>query len=342
CQSAAPPVLSEDAFYHVFDTVPVYVPCSAVNAYQTADYWNTFSHFVGMPDTTYIFDTVCYGEIYRENGFVIDQGSGIYYRTQITANNCDSIICITLSVYDSVRFTAYAATVCEGNTYSDNNFTNLTQGGVYYDTLQNINGCDSIICLNLSVYDSVPFTVCSSTVCYGNAYSDNNFTNLTQEGVYYDTLQNINGCDSIIELTLIVNPIYFVPDTAAINPGEVYNFNGKILTLAGIYYDTLQTIYGCDSIIELDLTYETSTIETEKTEKIRVYPNPTTGQLTIENKQLTINAIEIVDVMGKNVYLSARPIIHSPAIDVSYLPVGIYYLRITTETGIITQKIIKY
>lgn len=33
-----------------------------------------------------------------------------------------------------------------------------------------------------------------------------------------------------------------------------YNFNGNILTNSGIYIDTLLSYYGCDSIVELDLT----------------------------------------------------------------------------------------
>ena len=38
-------------------------------------------------------------------------------------------------------------------------------------------------------------------------YSDNNFTNLTQAGKYYKTLVNSTGCDSVVCLTLIENPV---------------------------------------------------------------------------------------------------------------------------------------
>ena len=49
--------------------------------------------------------------------------------------------------------TFYSASICAGNIYNDANFSNLTDAGIYYDTLQSINGCDSIIALTLSVND---------------------------------------------------------------------------------------------------------------------------------------------------------------------------------------------
>ena len=98
--------------------------------------------------------------------------------------------------------TNYSASMCQGGTYSDSNFPNLTAAGTYFDTLQNVNGCDSIICLTLGYYPTIPITNYSASMCQGCTYSDNNFSNLTQAGVYFDTLQNVNGCDSIVCLTL--------------------------------------------------------------------------------------------------------------------------------------------
>ncbi|MCO5279621.1 MAG: hypothetical protein M9931_01040 [Chitinophagales bacterium] len=40
--------------------------------------------------------------------------------------------------------------ICTGQSYSFNGQT-LTQQGIYFDTLTNANGCDSLITLNLSV-----------------------------------------------------------------------------------------------------------------------------------------------------------------------------------------------
>ena len=117
--------------------------------------------------------------------------------------------------------------------------------------------CDAII---VKFSDSIPpipipVTHIFDTICSGTTYNSANFTNLTQAGQYYDTLQNVGGKDSIIVcLNLTVNPTYTVPVSVSICQGQTHNFGGKTLTTSGVYYDTLTTIKGCDSIIVLTLT----------------------------------------------------------------------------------------
>ena len=83
-------------------------------------------------------------------------------------------------------------------------------------------------------------------------------------------------------------------------------------------------------------------ISTEKFEdNIVVYPNPTTGELNIRYEALgTGCGIEIYDVMGRMVYTSTRPLVHSSTItiDISHLQSGMYYLK----TGNRIEKIIKF
>jgi hypothetical protein len=78
----------------------------------------------------------------------------------------------------------------------------------------------------------------------------------------------------------------------------------------------------------------------------RIYPNPTTGELRIENGELRIENgelkmenVEIFDVYGRSILHSPFSILHS--IDISGLQAGIYFVRITTEKGIITKKVVK-
>ena len=74
--------------------------------------------------------------------------------------------------------------------------------------------------------------------------------------------------------------------------------------------------------------------------ELRVFPNPTTGQLTIYNEQLTIENIEIYDVHGV-----AHPLLFLPSfgggrgrsdlgrLDVSHLANGVYFLRVGDRTA---------
>ncbi|MDR2008900.1 MAG: hypothetical protein LBQ22_00260, partial [Bacteroidales bacterium] len=77
---------------------------------------------------------------------------------------------------------------------------------------------------------------------------------LSEENIYRHTLQNIYGCDSVIVLTLTVNPVYETPESAAICEGDTYDFFGTELTEANTYRHTLQSVEGCDSVIVFTLT----------------------------------------------------------------------------------------
>jgi len=83
-------------------------------------------------------------------------------------------------------------------------------------------------------------------------------------------------------------------------------------------------------------------VETWRAASLQVYPNPTTGQLTINNGQLTINNVEIFDMMGKK-QLSIINCPLSIEIDISNLPAGVYFVKTTHQNNTVgTAKIIKH
>ena len=83
--------------------------------------------------------------------------------------------------------------------------------------------------------------------------------------------------------------------------------------------------------------------------QITVYPNPTTGQLTMDNGQLTIKSVELYDVMGRKLFeekenltvLQFGKLTASRSYDLTVFPSGVYYLKIVTENGVVMKKIIK-
>jgi hypothetical protein len=91
-----------------------------------------------------------------------------------------------------------------------------------------------------------------ATICQGESFNFNGMT-LTTSGIYSDTLQSVDGCDSIVNLFLTVNPVYHTIVTEEICEGGSFNFLGQTLTGSGVYTDTLQTVDGCDSIFTLTL-----------------------------------------------------------------------------------------
>ena len=75
-------------------------------------------------------------------------------------------------------------------------------------------GCDSIVTYKLNVLEKM-FTMLNDTIQEGEVYNQNGFTNLTEEGIYKDTLQAVGGCDSIVVLTLVVEPFVAINETYA-------------------------------------------------------------------------------------------------------------------------------
>jgi len=181
--------------------------------------------------------------------------NGTYYDTLTTAAGCDSTFTLTFTVNPS-NFTSTADTVCASSLpYQWRNQT-FTASGTYYDTVQNSYGCDDVYELQLTV-NAVDAVTIYDTVCAGSYYMLNGFDTLTAEaGILYDqlTLTNAAGCDSTVTLVLQVMPNYLFETNAETCENAPYEWHGGTYAIAGTYYDSLTTQYGCDSVYVLNLT----------------------------------------------------------------------------------------
>ncbi len=70
-----------------------------------------------------------------------------------------------------------------------------------------------------------------------------------------------------------------------------------------------------------------------------VYPNPTTGQLTIETDGLPLLGLEVLDLAGR---LQLQGASQQYRLDLSGLPTGTYLVRIATERGVTTRRVVKW
>ncbi|MDR0829957.1 MAG: immunoglobulin domain-containing protein [Prevotellaceae bacterium] len=142
--------------------------------------------------------------------------------------------------------------ICENYLpYAQNGF-NVSTAGVYFLDLVNVSGCDSIVKLDLTINPIYRDTV-SPIICEGNFYTFNS-VDYYNTILHSDTLPTINGCDSILTLNLMVNPVIRDTVSEAICFGSSFHFGGNDYSVAGFYSDTLQTSQNCDSISVLILT----------------------------------------------------------------------------------------
>ena len=147
--------------------------------------------------------TVCFGETYDWNGKTYTE-TGKYTYTTVAANGADSIVTLDLTVLPEVPVTKETAAVCYGETYTWQG-QEYSASGEYSVTLQDVNGCDSVITLTLTVHPQTPATTEEVTVAYGETFEWNGVT-YTESGEYTVTLQDENGCDYQATLILTVLP----------------------------------------------------------------------------------------------------------------------------------------
>jgi len=121
-----------------------------------------------------------------------------------------------------------------------------TTAGIYNDTLQAANGCDSIVSTTLRVSTPITFPISAPPACDSFVFQGMVFRNDT---IVRDTLQTSLGCDSIYRVATIQIK-HSKRDTVAacINPGGSYFAGGANQTVPGFYSDVYTAANGCDSV----------------------------------------------------------------------------------------------
>lgn len=171
--------------------------------------------------------------------------TGNYVDKIPNAIGCDSTIFTNLRVYPLPTPVNQDFRICEGDSIVVGSKTYNTSG-IFQDTLVSNNGCDSVVITSLLV--DPKYFVQDVKICTGERYVVGN-ESFEASGNYEITLKNINECDSVVVLTLTVHPTIQTSQEFTICPGQVVEVGQNIYDTAGIYYDTLTAVTGCDSIV---------------------------------------------------------------------------------------------
>jgi len=209
-------------------------------------------------------------------------------------------------------------------------------------------------------------------VKYTSTQNQYTISNLQECKDYEIKIRAIDDCDAVSPLSASINVQVFTKhaNLELNNPINLSNYtNNRYVAQASetVFLkpgfsvksnnaqDFFKAMIGCDddSSIkfesddeELYLTDEENTIETVLSvfssisgKEIRIYPNPTTGILSIDSEELLIN-LEIFDIIGKPV-LSFKPTDSTFKIDISKFAAGVYFIKIVTHENVFERKLIK-
>ena len=232
---------------------------------------------------------ICYGSYFEWRGKYYN-ATGIYFDNQPTQKwGCDSTYILELYVKPAVIVPLYR-NICDNETfvhtdtlwYTNGNHTEvntlvwkpgMTIPDTYTDVIfKGADGCDSIIyryflTINKTYYSEETATLCSNEG-YFSPQSSHYWNMHTEYGMQHsmpaadttivDSLTTVAGCDSIFVLHAHILPAYrnVEYDTICSNVEWQWRKTHYMSLPAGehIYYDSLRTGLGCDSIYEMRLT----------------------------------------------------------------------------------------
>jgi len=242
-------------------------------------------------------------------------GSGANYSTPALTTNTtyyvqDSTCTVSLSrtpiavtVNPVFAFTENHS-ICDGEIYNWHG-SDYNMAGTFYDSLQTINGCDSIYTLNLTVNSvDTSLTVSDPTIT----------TNAV--GASYQWID----CD---------NAYAIIPGAVSQSYTAVANGNYAVIVTQGLCSDTS----ACVPIITIGI----SSIQLGE---VAIYPNPTTGKFVIRNENIDWRKIEIYNILGERIFADTYK--QQAEIDFTNQPDGIYLIKAVDKKGVeYSSKFIK-
>ena len=162
---------------------------------------------------------------------------------------CDSLIQYKLT-FKPRSFTFLNPKICRGDSFSVGKRTYRISGN-YADTFTNVRGCDSIVNTSLTVLTDTSLSI-KTAICLGDTIRFNNLPFFATGSYQIKTIRS-NGCDSVINLQLTVNPPKFVPQQLSLCNTDSFAYRNNKYPLPLSLRDTLSASTGCDSVFELSV-----------------------------------------------------------------------------------------
>ena len=190
-----------------------------------------------------------------ENGSVIYNGQTLYPGDQqdfifTSVNGCDSVMQVSVGTIPSDT-SQQQLNACPGSTIIYQG-VDLSPGDQQDFSLIGTDGCDSIVQVSVTAWPTytIPFSL---TACENGSviYNGQTLYPGDQQDFIFTT---VNGCDSIMQITVIPAPADTVALPLQACLGETVEYNGQQLTAGDQMEVILVNQFGCDSVIEVSVS----------------------------------------------------------------------------------------
>ncbi len=241
------PFVWNDSTYNAFGTYT-----NVIDNSQGCDSVVTLN-IIELPATTSSYDTlVCAGEL----PFVWNDSTynafGTYTNVIDNSQGCDSVV--TLNIIELPATTSsYDTLVCAGELPFVWNDSTYNAFGTYTNVIDNSQGCDSVITLNII---ELPATTSSydTLVCAGELPFVWNDSTYNAFGTYTNVIDNSQGCDSVVTLNIIELPATTSSYDTLVCAGELpFVWNDSTYNAFGTYTNVIDNSQGCDSVVTLNI-----------------------------------------------------------------------------------------
>ena len=247
-----------------------------------------------------------------------------------------------------------AVNACESYTWYGQTYT---QSGTFTHTVPSGAGCDSVLYLNLTIFNNVTGPTIQETAC--DSYTWNGQTYF-QSGTYTFNGSSQNGCDSTATLSLTINnapsnvQVSLNQGTFTVTAQNASNFawmdcatNTLIPgetsatftpTLSGSYAAVVSNACGSDTTTCEPI--EVQGISEIDSELISVYPNPSSGIFTVASKGSIIQEVFLYSINGELIWRNAHNT-QEITLDLCAYARGTYMLRVSTNQQAHIFRLIK-
>jgi hypothetical protein len=365
--AAIPPVIGSNAFQEVPITIPVIIPCLSFNGYKNATGWKDFTNFVVLGSNTFSYTAKCYFP-YNDNYFSNLTATGTYKtHTLFSGDNCETQVILTLLSNSAPQLCMITVDQANHNEIVWKNYETDVTYKIFREGAQS------------GEYDLVGIIPPNSSNKWVDMESNAKIRSYRYKvlGVdQYGKESTISEPHKSMHLTINAgmnnswNLIWTPYEGTSYSTYNIYRASGENLgnfeligtmpagnssfsdfgAPAGYVYYMVEIMLNETCSVGKAGSSIKSNVATNNpgagigalhATSIEVYPNPTTGELTITNYELGITSIEIFDIYGRNLSNHLITSSSNHLINIAHFPAGIYFVKISTEVGEVVRKVVK-